>query len=222
MTSPAVEEISGLSRFQSLWQRCLIKGAADASTEIHQRLVDGYNEPQRRYHTLAHIEHCLSMFEQCKSLTASPDALEIAIWFHDVIFQPGNPDNEALSAELYEELSAGAHTDEFRALVSKMIMATLHNECLSGDSDIGYMVDIDLSSFGLAWEDFLRDSSNLREESRHLSEAAYSRKQGEFRANLLARPRFYQTEFFFQRYEQQARDNLTRYFDQLDEPTRTG
>jgi len=214
MASPEVEAISGLNRFQSLWQRCLIEGAADASVAIHQRLVDGYNEPQRHYHTLAHIDHCLSMFDQCKSLAINPDALEIAVWFHDAIFVPGKPDNEALSAELYEELSTGVHTDEFRALVGRLIMATLHNQGSLDDNDAGYMVDIDLSSFGLPWEDFLSDSLHLREESARLSDADYSRKQGEFRSCLFARPRFFQTDFFRQRYEQQARDNLAKYFDQ--------
>ena len=215
MTSPAVEEISGLSRFQSLWQRCLIAGATDASADIHQRLVDGYNEPQRRYHTLAHIDHCLSMFDQCKSLAINPDALEIAVWFHDAIFVPGKPDNEALSAELYRDLSAGVHTDEFRELVGRLIMATLHNELSLDDSDAAYMVDIDLSSFGLPWEEFLRDSRHLREESAELSDADYFQKQGAFRSCLLSRPHFYQTDFFRQLYEQQARDNLAKYFDQL-------
>jgi len=215
MTSPAVEAISGLSRFKLLWQRCLIEGAADASAAIHQRLVDGYNEPQRHYHTLAHIDHCLAMFDQCKSLVTNPDALEIAVWFHDVIFEPGKNDNEARSAELYAELSAGVHADEFRALVGKLIMATLHNQCSLDDSDAGYMVDIDLSSFGLPWEDFMRDSLHLREESAQLSDADYNRKQGEFRSCLAARPHFYQTDFFRRIYEQQARDNLAKYFDQL-------
>jgi len=215
MTSPAVEEISGLNRFQSLWQRCLIEGAADASAEIHQRLVDSYNESQRRYHTLGHIDHCLSMFDQCKSLAINPDALEIAVWFHDAIFEPGKSDNEALSAELYDEFSAGVHADEFRALVGRMIMATLHNGLSLDDSDAGYMVDIDLSSFGLPWEDFLRDSRHLREESAELSDADYFQKQGAFRSCLLARPHFYQTDFFRRHYEQQARDNLAKYVDQL-------
>ena len=217
MTSPAVENISRPDRFQSLWQRCLIAGATDASAVIHQRLVDAYNEPQRHYHTLDHIDHCLSKFDQCKSLASNPDALEIAVWFHDVIFEPGKVDNEARSAELYRELSAGVHDTEFRDLVGRLIMATLHDGGSLDDSDAGYMVDIDLSSFGLPWEDFFLDSQRLRKECTHLSDAEYYRRQGEFQSSLAARPRFYCTDFFYQRYEQQARDNLSRYFAQVDE-----
>jgi len=217
MTLPAVEEICGLNRFQSLWQRCLNEGAADASAAIHQRMVNAYNEPQRHYHTLVHIDHCLSIFDQCKSLATNPDALEIAVWFHDVIFEPGKPDNEARSAELYQALSAQAHNTEFRELVGRLIMATLHDGRSLDDSDAGYMVDIDLSSFGLPWEDFWRDSQHLRKESADLSDAEYYRRQGDFQTCLLAKPRFYLTDYFCQRYEQQARDNLTRYFAQVDE-----
>lgn len=215
MSLTVAEAACGLSRFQSLWRRCLNEGATDTSAEIHQRLVNAYNEPQRHYHMLIHIEHCLSMFDQCKSLVTNPDALELAIWFHDVIFEPGNFDNEARSAELYQLLSAQTHNTEFRALVGRLIIATLHDGGSLEDSDAAYMVDIDLSSFGLPWEDFLRDSQDLRKESAHLNDAEYYRKQGEFRSRLQARPRFYLTDYFCQRYEQQAHDNLSRYFTQV-------
>ncbi|MCP4390598.1 MAG: hypothetical protein GY802_20040, partial [Gammaproteobacteria bacterium] len=91
MSPTTAGDISGLARFQALWRRCLIDGAPDNSAQIHQRLLDGYHEPQRHYHTLVHVEQCLGMFEQCKSMASNPDALELAVWFHDVIFEAGKP-----------------------------------------------------------------------------------------------------------------------------------
>ena len=217
MAPPVAEDLTALSRFQSLWQRCQIDGTTDDSAAIHQRLVTGYNEPQRCYHTLAHIEHCLSMFDQCKSLVENSDALELAIWFHDVIFEPGNRDNEALSAELYLELSNGVQDIELRELVARMIMATLHDGSSLEDSDTRYMVDIDLSGFGSPWEQFFHDSQNIRTENPQLSDDEYYRNQGNFQTKLLARPRFFLSDHFYQRYEQQARDNLSRYFDHIRE-----
>lgn len=215
MSSPAAAEVCGLDRFQSLWQRCLRDGATDDSTAIHQQLVKGYGEPQRHYHTLAHIAHCLTQFDHCKSLARNPDALEIAVWFHDVIFEPGRHDNEALSARLYQDLSAGNHDNEMRQLIDRLIMATLHDGSSLGDADASYMVDIDLSSFGLDWDAFLLDSQNLREENPHLSDTDYYRKLQKFHSSLLARPRFFLSDFFYQRYEQQARDNVSRYLEQV-------
>lgn len=213
MSPPAAGDIRDPDRFRALWQRCLVDGARDDSEKIHQRLLDGYNEPQRHYHTLAHIEQCMAMFDQCKSLASNPDALELAVWFHDVIFEPGSPDNEARSAELYLDLSDGAHDAATRGLVKRLIMATLHDGSSLEDSDARYMVDIDLSSFGLSWEDFLRDSRNLRLESADLSDAEYFRRKTNFQNCLLAKERFYLSDYFAKRLETQARANLARYFE---------
>jgi len=213
--APAPATRIGLDRFRSIWQRNLVEGAADNSDAIHQRLLRAYQEPHRRYHTLAHIEHCMAMFDLCESLTAVPDALEIAIWMHDAILEPGRRDNEAMSAELYLQISADTHGDGMRRLVSRLIMATLHDGNTLEDADSIYMVDIDLSSFALSWDEFLRDSQGLRAECPHLSDADYRLNQTGFQRMLLARPRFFLSDFFFDRYEQQARNNLVRYFEYL-------
>ena len=212
MASPAAQDLTGLDRFRALWQRCLIDGLPDHSATIHQQLIDAYGEPHRRYHTLAHIEHCLAMFEQCKSLTANADALELAVWFHDVILEPGRSDNEARSAELYLQHSDQTQLNELRELVARLIIATQHDGGAPEQADAIYMVDIDLSSFGLSWEEFQRDSQNLREECPGSSDAEYHRRQEAFRSALLTRESFFSSDFFTERYEQQAQENLSKYF----------
>ena len=212
-------ELTGFDRFHLLWQRNLVDNAVDDSKAIHQRLISGYQESHRHYHTLGHIQHCLDLFEQCKALASEPDALEIAIWFHDVILVSGRRDNESLSAKLYLEFSDGVHRESLRQLVCRLIMATLHNGDHLDDADSIYMVDIDLSSFGLPWEEFLRDSLNLRSESPHLCDDDYQLNQTGFQRGLLARPRFFLSDFFFDRFENQARKNLLRYFEYLRTPS---
>ncbi len=205
-------------RFQALWRRNLVAGAVDDSAAIHRRLLDAYREPQRFYHTLEHIEHCLGMFELCKPELEQPDAVELAIWFHDAVYVAGAPDNEARSAELYRRLADGVHAEPLVALVVRLIMATLHDGDSLDDTDADYMVDIDLSSFGLDWDAFLRDSKNLRRERPAVSDEDFYRNQGDFQKLLLARERFFHSRFFQQRFEQRARANLSRYFDHLGEP----
>ena len=209
------EPLSTLNRFQSLWQRNLLAGARDDSAAIYQRLLAAYQEAHRHYHSLRHIEHCLGVFEQCKSLLQNSDAVELAIWFHDVILESGRHDNEARSAQLYLELSAGVQHEGMRRLVERLIMATLHDGGSLEDADSIYLVDIDLSSFGLPWPEFLRDSLDLRAENPHLCDAEYHLNQTGFQRGLLARPRFYLSDFFCERLEKQARANLARYFDYL-------
>ena len=215
MPQPEAADISGIDRFQALWRRCLLAGAADDSAAIHQRLVDGYNEDQRYYHTLEHIEHCLRMFDACKPKLEHADAVELSVWFHDVIFVPGECDNERLSADLYLQYTDGVQQPAMRALVERLIMATLHNGDSLVDADAAYMVDIDLSSFGLSWAEFLRDSDNLRRENAHLGDSDYYQKSTDFQNFLLARDRFFRTDFFAERFETRARENLAKYFAEL-------
>lgn len=212
MSTPTAQSPTGLDRFQALWRRCLINERTDLSAAIHQQLVEAYSESHRRYHTLAHIEHCLKMFDQCKSLAHNADALELAVWFHDIVLQPGRSDNEALSAELYLQLSDQVHRDELRELVARLIIATQHDGGSLEDADAIFMVDIDLSSFGLSWEEFQRDSQDLREECPECSDAEYHRKQEAFRSALATRESFFRSALFRERYEQQAQENLSKYF----------
>jgi predicted metal-dependent HD superfamily phosphohydrolase len=217
MTSPGSDQIDGLDRFQALWQRCLIPGTDDHSASIYQCLVAAYGEAHRHYHTLTHIRHCLQQLDLSKALLGNPDTVEISIWFHDAVYQSGTPDNEKRSAQLYRELALDHHHHDFCQQVEDMIVATIHAETPPDRADELYMVDIDLSSFGLSWDDFLRDSRHLRLESPHLSDSDYNRRQGNFRKSLLKRERFFYTDYFYQQFEAQARDNLERYFEQKSE-----
>ena len=56
------------------------------------------NAPYRYYHTL---EHIYSLYENYDRLGEENDVLEWCIWFHDIIYEPRNKDNEAQSAEYF-------------------------------------------------------------------------------------------------------------------------
>lgn len=65
-----------------------------------------YKEPYRAYHNLTHLEDVLNKLNWAKgeniALTQQEfDEIEIALWFHDVIYEPKQPDNEEKSAALF-------------------------------------------------------------------------------------------------------------------------
>jgi predicted metal-dependent HD superfamily phosphohydrolase len=82
-------------------------------------------------------------------------------------------------------------------------------------TDQEFMLDIDLSSFGLPWADMLRDSIAVRKESANLSDAEFFPGQRAFLESLVNREHFYFTEYFRSRIEESARDNINRYLDNL-------
>ena len=198
-------------RFESLWTRCIGDGASAVFDEL-----DGlYGEPHRRYHAAPHIEHCLRQFDLAADRMDEPDAVEMALWFHDAIYEIPGGENELRSAELFATRTEGRGSERFRSKVHRLIMATTHLDAPPQTLDESFMVDIDLSSFGRPWEEFLLDSRAVRAELPHLSDAEFRPRQKKFLESLAARPRFCFTEFFRERHEERARQNIERLIAML-------
>jgi predicted metal-dependent HD superfamily phosphohydrolase len=143
------------------------------------------------------------------------DAVEMSIWFHDVIYDATASDNEERSAKYFSQTCSQDVDRQLKSKVHDLIIATMHKE-LPLTPDGKYLVDIDLSSFGLPWDKFLRDSEAVREEFSHLDDAEFYSAQKKFLESLLAREHFCFTEFFRQRHERTARENIRRYLDSLE------
>lgn len=167
-----------------------------------------YSEAGRHYHTLAHIRDCLERLDEVGDRLDDRDAAELALWFHDAVYDPARDDNELRSALLFDQ-HLGIHLPTQRAdRVHAMIMATLHTDDPGEDGDASYVVDIDLSSLGAPWPKFRHDSAQLRRESGHLTDDQFQTGTKAFFTRLLARPSVYLTQHFRTRYEAQARRNI--------------
>jgi predicted metal-dependent HD superfamily phosphohydrolase len=171
-------------------------------------------EPHRRYHTPVHIAHCLNQFDLARDHMDEPDAVEMALWFHDIIYDARANDNEVQSAKYFVERCGDSLDPDFTSRVRDLIIVTIHKE-LPASNDEKFMVDIDLSSFGLPWDRFLKDSEGVRDEFPHLSDEEFYPAQKIFLDSLLERKHFCFTRFFRERHEQTARDNITRYLESL-------
>ena len=200
-------------RFESLWSRCIGAGAG----AVFDELAALYGEPHRHYHTGAHIEHCLRQLDIAADRMDEPDAVEMAVWFHDAIYEIPPKDNEARSAELFAARAGERGSERFRSRVHQLIMATTHLDPPPRTLDESFMVDIDLSSFGRPWEEFLNDSRAVRAEMAHLSDAEFHPRQRRFLESLEARSRFCFTEFFRERHEHRARENIAKLRSILEE-----
>ena len=198
-------------RFEALWSLRIGAGAGAVFDELDAL----YGEPHRRYHTAAHIKHCLRQFDLAVDRMDEPDAVEMALWFHDAIYDIPGKENELRSAELFAAKVDGRGSEQFRSVVHRLIMATTHRAPLE-TLDESFIVDIDLSSFGLPWEEFLRDSRAVRAEFPHVSDAEFYPKQKKFLESLVARPEFCFTEFFRDRHETRARENIERLCARLE------
>lgn len=202
-------------RFLALWSRCQTGDRAGVpGDDVYREVKNHYSRPERHYHTPKHIEHCLTQFDLVADRLDNPDAVEIAIWFHDLVFEANADDNELQSARRFVELAKESMDDEFKTTVYDLIMATAPPR-MAKTTDQKFVLDIDLSSFGLPWEDMLRDSIAVRQESPQLSDAEFFSGQRAFLESLVKREHFYFTEYFRSRIEETARNNINRYLENL-------
>lgn len=196
-----------LARWGDLWQRL---GAHSAPEPIFDELVRRYREPQRAYHTLDHIRDCLFQLDQVRDLAEHADEIEVALWCHDVIYDPHVADNELRSAAWAEKiLREGDVSADVTARVQSLILATQHHTPPQR-LDATLIVDIDLSSLGHTAAEFDRYHAAIRQEYRWVPEAPYCEARAKVLESFLARPAIYQTAWFHDRYEAQARQNLAR------------
>lgn len=202
------------ARFMALWKRCLLDGTATDAEQVFATVAGRYSEPHRRYHTPEHIKHCLRQFDLAAGHMDDPDTVEMSIWFHDVIYDVPTIDNELRSAELFRDLTRERIAPAFFQSVYDMIMITSHKEPPTRTDD-KYMVDVDLSSFGLPWDEFKRDSENVRGEFSARSDREFYSAHVRFMQSLIDRPQFFATEFFRDKYEASARGNVGRLIKEL-------
>ena len=202
------------NRFRDTWIRCAHERADPAP--VWQKLEEHYREPHRFYHDLGHLEHCLAELDAANGRIKEFDATEMAIWFHDIIYVYGAKDNEELSAVTFRECAANHMPEDFVERVCELIIATKHTG-KAEDEGMAFLVDIDLSGFGLPWEGYHADSMALRKEAPEVSDEQYYQGKLRFLDALVGWPQIFQTEYFNDRLEANARANIQRFTTELRE-----
>ncbi len=124
------------------------------------------------------------------------------------MYRPLSKQNEWRSAQWVAQFLAGQYQCEARIQrVHRLIMATCHHSnAIAGD--LAWMVDIDLSILGSAADIFWQYEQDIRREYRQVPGPLFRYKRRQLLQQLLARERIYQTDYFYQRYEQSARNNI--------------
>jgi predicted metal-dependent HD superfamily phosphohydrolase len=136
--------------------------------------------------------------------------VELAIWFHDAVYDPRRGDNEEQSARLAEEQLIAAEVDPVSAThVANLIRLTNHeHDQLEGDAAV--LCDVDLAILGAEPRRFERYDAAIRQEYEWVPESVYRIERGRVLARFLDRPHIYHTPFFHDMLEERARENLTR------------
>jgi predicted metal-dependent HD superfamily phosphohydrolase len=152
-----------------------------------------YQEPQRAYHTLSHVEALLNALHSRGVLSPG---LALAVWGHDLIYDPQRHDNEAQSARQFGDWLEGQGADTaLVAEVRRLILKTQHTEPPT-DKAAALLVDADLSVFGADDETFWAYEQAIRQEYSFVPWAAYREGRMTVLNGFLKRERIYTTAEF--------------------------
>jgi predicted metal-dependent HD superfamily phosphohydrolase len=184
-------------------------------------LVQRYREPHRYYHNLEHIAEMLKVGGKLIDLASQPDAIFLAIWFHDAIYDPKAKDNEERSAGLASATlsAAGVRADLIEKTVD-LIRSTAHGDSSGNDSDTQILLDADLAILAAERQRYERYAGDIRKEYMWVDDAAFCAGRVKVLEAFLNRPRIYRTRRMFEVGESMARLNLAAEIEQLTTPPR--
>lgn len=205
-----------MNALQQSWSRTWQALAANGTGQgLKAQILACYSEPHRHYHTLQHLNECLAQLEQYRKLAEYPEEVEIALWFHDAVYDTHRQDNEARSAAwaALELAKAGVSTERIER-VNELIMASCYHALPEG-SDQKLLVDIDLAILGAEKPRFMEYESQVRKEYFWVPEELFCEKRGEILRAFLLRAQIYNTELFRDRFEHRAHENLNGSVKQL-------
>lgn len=211
--------MSTIDRFRTVWERC---GGRDADA-VWAILDAGYSEPARAYHNWAHIEAMLAGLDKMSRMAdldaGQRDEIELAIFFHDAVYDPLLKDNEAQSASLFRQMAAkhGDFATESAGRVADMIGATAEHKP-GADPAEQVLLDLDLAVLGSSAETYRDYVSAVRREYAFVSDSDWRAGRAAVMRRFLERQHIYQTSQMATR-EPAARANIENEIKNLtDDP----
>ena len=181
----------------------------DRLSKVHEQLINRYSDPHRLYHNIDHIAACLNEFSEVEQLLHYPFDIWLAIWFHDVIYDPRAHDNEERSVDYAERALREIVDEGTLENITRLIKATKH-ERPADDHDAKFIQDIDLTVLGRYKARFDEYEKGIRREYAHVPEDRFRKGRAEILRGFLERSSIYQTDYFREKYEERARANLRR------------
>lgn len=188
----------------------------ELATNLWLEIFTKYSEPKRQYHTIGHLEEMIANLSEVKAKISDWNSTLFAVFYHDIIYKASSSTNEADSAKLAMlKLSEIGYPSEKIAKCSNMILATKSHES-SEDSDTNYLTDADLAILGSNQYDYQKYSEQIREEYTIYPDFMYNNGRKKALQHFLQMDAIYKTEYFFQKYENQARINIANELESLN------
>jgi predicted metal-dependent HD superfamily phosphohydrolase len=172
-------------------------------------VVAAWSEPHRRYHDLAHLAAVLGIVGELADAADDPDAVRLAAWYHDVVYDPQRPDNEQVSAERARAGLRGLVDEARIAEVERLVLLTAGHDPAPDDANGAVLCDADLAVLASPPEAYATYASAVRAEYGHLPDEVFTAGRAAVLEHLLALPALYRLPAVAGQWTARARANLT-------------
>ncbi|MCA8831824.1 HD domain-containing protein [Hymenobacter pini] len=194
------------------WQQLTTPLVTDEALRntTYDQLAAAYGGSDRHYHGLPHIRALLDTVGRYPQLVHDREVVELAIWFHDAVYNTHRSDNEVRSAVLAREFLRHTTLSPARQQrVAFLIERTAdHTQPQPADPDLHFFLDADLQVLGAPEADYWQYARQVRQEYRLIPDFLYRRGRRQVLEKLLHTPTLYHTAAFRERLDIQARRNL--------------
>jgi predicted metal-dependent HD superfamily phosphohydrolase len=200
------------------WDDLIWTHTADpAAAATGRALIASWAEPHRRYHTLGHLRDVLTRVEELADHAVDPDAVRLAAWYHDCVYQ-GRPDDEERSAQRAEsDLTALGVAPSLIAEVARLVRLTIGHDPVDGDRNGEALCDADLAVLGTERHRYRANSAAVRAEYAHVPDVDFRAVRARVVRGLLSGAALYHTPLARSRWESQARENLAEELRTLEQ-----
>lgn len=180
-----------------------------AATDAGRDLLVRYAEPVRHYHDLRHLAEVLDGIDLLAPAARDVDAVRLAAWFHNAVYDPHRGDNEEASATLATEVLGTSGVDEHRvAEVARLVRLTTRHNPVGDDPDGAVLCDADLAVLAADPERYGEYAADVRAEYAHIDDATFRAGRSAVLEALLGHARLFHTAEGHGRWEDRARHNV--------------
>ncbi|MCC8336773.1 hypothetical protein LMJ38_12615 [Streptomyces sp. R1] len=211
------------SRFARALAGAAAPGSAPDPAPYADNLLARWQEPQRRYHTLAHLTAVLDHVDVLAEHAEDVDAVRLAAWFHDAVYLPERSENEERSARLAERaLTEAGVPAERTAEVARLVRLTVTHAPAGDDRDGQVLCDADLAVLASPPSAYAAYTAAVREEYHFVPNEAFRAGRAAVLRQLLELPALFHTPHGQREWEATARHNLTGELEMLSLPDTPG
>lgn len=174
-----------------------------------------YTDKKRHYHTIKHLENMYNELCECRDNIDDWDTILFSLFYHDIIYNASKKDNEEKSAALaIERLQQINYPESKINLCYKAIIAT-KSHTLSSNNDINLFTDADLSILGYSWQEYEQYYKQVRKEYSVYPDFLYKPGRKKVLQHFLDMENIFKTEFFRNKYENSAKNNIIKELNLL-------